>query len=1157
MAETRTLANVPLKIGLGKTHTSNAFNVNQESISSSFISATQNIWSQTIDSNPATAEAEFVVSQVLTLEFERIVGLKTYRIKLPSGQLSKLTGKINPLTGSVYQADDFVGHIIPSQFGSGYKPVMRNSSNAILEDADSSAWTLDPFAGVLSQENEDFPLDGGTIECRVYIGKFLDQSLSDFDNVVISGGSTPQSVFDEINSKINAISGDVLGIGDLSGYATTSQLTSVSANLDSRVTTNEDDIVTIQSDISALQSDVSSLSTSGGVVLPSELDALETLINDISASANTNEDNISALATNLGNTTSQLTTDISNVDSKVNDNTSLINNLSGSNDVINSNIQNLNTKVDNISGSLQTQIDVHDTQISSLSNDLISLAISGGAVLPSDISDLQTQINSITANVLTNSDDIDSLTTSTNASISGINSTLVNTNNSISQLSSDISTNNSNISSLNTQLNGISGIYASQDSLTTEINALSGELKSDISGLQGQITTNSNDITSLQSDVASLSISGGAVLPSDVQAVQTQVDALSAAINAHENSNNSQFSTLINDISANSAAISSVNGDIISNTNAIAGVGSSILANTNDISELRSVLSSISGNVGEGGPVISGGVGVIGVAEDGDYTDGLFTDFDENTPIGTAIDRFNEVLKSMVSFPPSLSNTSIVNGESGKLGYDLSHLSTEALAYAVFPGNTFNNSVNNAIFDANDNITGTLANNVSAHADGSYDAKSFKDGDKGVLKLTVNGVDIHTVDLSVFGSGSSTNGNNSTFTNSSTGAGVWYRTGTWEVKAADLIQGYNFITITHDIEGSLSTTQQEEIMIDANNENPTISGQTLSRTGSWGTKFLSGVTYFTSGQFSFNATIGKVYNMTYSTDNITHPTSDYVTASNQSIPAAINDSDDTFNISETFGFDIGNGRLLGGNATISTRVPKPLGRTQTSGIVSVNGLLADNNNTNSTNLVEKFNNEQYRMYPGGSIASNTSYSSGAQGSPFTWDSSKNLAINSNNEYNGLMFYNGALRSPKQGVNGGNFSSLVNGPASNANYSGMSGDLTFYRYFYVGDTFANFTLNLTVSNTTFGSSASGNQVLVEAMIPGSGTGYGVLYDCNEVQSNGGIYGSTYGNNKPTNWGITFPVGVNTATTKAIVLKITANANWTGNISNISVTPVSQG
>jgi hypothetical protein len=49
---------------------------------------------------------------------------------------------------------------------------------------------------------------------------------------------------------------------------------------------------------------------------------------------------------------------------------------------------------------------------------------------------------------------------------------------------------------------------------------------------------------------------------------------------------------------------------------------------------------------------------VIGQAEDGAYTDGIFTDFTPTTPVGTAIDRFNEVLLLLAPTPPSNSWTS-------------------------------------------------------------------------------------------------------------------------------------------------------------------------------------------------------------------------------------------------------------------------------------------------------------------------------------------------------------------------------------------------------------------------------------------------------------------------------------------------------------------
>ena len=56
------------------------------------------------------------------------------------------------------------------------------------------------------------------------------------------------------------------------------------------------------------------------------------------------------------------------------------------------------------------------------------------------------------------------------------------------------------------------------------------------------------------------------------------------------------------------------------------------------------------------------GSSTIGSAEDGTYTDGLFTDFTTSTEIGTAIDRFNEVLKALAPNPaPDLDNINAVS----------------------------------------------------------------------------------------------------------------------------------------------------------------------------------------------------------------------------------------------------------------------------------------------------------------------------------------------------------------------------------------------------------------------------------------------------------------------------------------------------------------
>ena len=68
--------------------------------------------------------------------------------------------------------------------------------------------------------------------------------------------------------------------------------------------------------------------------------------------------------------------------------------------------------------------------------------------------------------------------------------------------------------------------------------------------------------------------------------------------------------------------------------------------------------------------------GVIGQAEDGTYTDGIFTDFTPSTPIGTAVDRFNEMLLLLAPTPPSNWNNAITSISFTNTGYVSRHLTT-------------------------------------------------------------------------------------------------------------------------------------------------------------------------------------------------------------------------------------------------------------------------------------------------------------------------------------------------------------------------------------------------------------------------------------------------------------------------------------------------
>ena len=98
----------------------------------------------------------------------------------------------------------------------------------------------------------------------------------------------------------------------------------------------------------------------------------------------------------------------------------------------------------------------------------------------------------------------------------------------------------------------------------------------------------------------------------------------------------------------------------------LTGLSAGTATNTNFLaldSNNNVVLTSSSG--GDGGN--------IGPAEDGSYADGLFSDFLSSTPIGTAIDKFNEILKILVPGPaPAVDriNYTNTNGIETKLTFD-------------------------------------------------------------------------------------------------------------------------------------------------------------------------------------------------------------------------------------------------------------------------------------------------------------------------------------------------------------------------------------------------------------------------------------------------------------------------------------------------------
>ena len=154
--------------------------------------------------------------------------------------------------------------------------------------------------------------------------------------------------------------------------------------------------------------------------------------------------------------------------------------------------------------------------------------------------------------------------------------------------------------------------------------------------------------------------------------------------------------------------------------------------------------------------------GAIGEAEDGSYTDGLFTDFTPSTLIGVPIDRFNEVLKILAPSPaPAVSfiNEEVTNGTTAKLSFGASNSilhytsSGDAAGFdAVGRTGTYGVAATGSnfrlgVYDGTQDISGLInANVVQVTSNGfvSYASGTFGNAETGSLKLELNGTVIRT-----------------------------------------------------------------------------------------------------------------------------------------------------------------------------------------------------------------------------------------------------------------------------------------------------------------------------------------------------------------------------------------------------------------------------
>lgn len=484
---------------------------------------------------------------------------------------------------------------------------------------------------------------------------------------------------------------------------------------------------------------------------------------------------------------------------------------------------------------------------------------------------------------------------------------------------------------------------------------------------------------------------------------------------------------------------------------------------------------------------VAGSGGTIGPAEDGDYTDGLFTDFTSNTLIGVPVDRFNEVLKILAPSPaPGVRsiNEQSTDGVSAKLSFGSSFpvagytsSATAAGFDAVDRTGTYAASVSGSnirlgVYSNEQNIVGVINNNVAESISNGYLAYSsgaFGNAETGSLKLELNGTVIHTVNLSSFGgagdpntgSATSLNADGSGFTNVSVTASSydgngaeWYlfkhRTAKYLMESASMNVGWNYMRVVHTVGATNYATNYIEWINDPSGavDDLAVARSRIDGISLAGSKYLSGVEYNTNATANYKADILNLYRNVYAASGnpISFSVTNSSTPSAQSVPDIAVGEDNTkiLGITASLNVNASVNNLLSGAITANLSATHPLKASisNTGSATTGDGFLVDNRTLASTNLIEYFHDESYRK-----TSASYSTQNSVDAASSIWNSQNHMTGGgAAGHTDGLLFFNQRLYSPVDAdiPVGGNFSALSNVEAGQPDYSAVTGTRTFFR-----------------------------------------------------------------------------------------------------------------
>lgn len=583
----------------------------------------------------------------------------------------------------------------------------------------------------------------------------------------------------------------------------------------------------------------------------------------------------------------------------------------------------------------------------------------------------------------------------------------------------------------------------------------------------------------------------------------------------------------------------------------------------------------------------------LGDPTTGNYSSGLFPWVANVTLIADAEQSVNEVLAALAPSPAPVYSAYNISqtGVNGKLSYGSSNPlagvtsvtgigTTAPVSTAVDTDGSFTASgMRKGIFGTSTTSwTGTLNSQVTAGAgtpSNAYPQYSFLcDNGQGNLYIYVNDdvVPKHTLDLSTFSSGNSLNANGTGFSNVSALTSELFPNGTqftlFKYRTANLVintndcrDGWNWVRVTQIVGASTRPTinYYGDFVRDANTTATTFSSESMSSFAGSGSKYLSGIQYYTGGSATYTVTISNLYKNTYysSSDALAYGNNStpLQSVANESLGNSGGNTSLTVVPSKTVNITTSGIRLnptAGSTITLKTTAKRTVQSTATSTGASVTNILVDNVSASSTITVEDFNDETYRL------PSNSDFDAQATGTTGSWTSSNSIKDAGSAGYNdGLQVYNSTLVIPSI-----NFSTITNGP-SNLDYStGVSGTRTYYRFFTMATARSNFTITVSGTATpraySYSMTNGTNDMKIAIKLPnsgGEGTGWmdptALFATAAWTDGSGCLNSGTFSMNSAMSITVgTKSTGSPTVNGK-VFLRITVPQGWTGSLTTISL------